>query len=72
MSVFQCPKCKHKTHIFGADGARRLARTLDLDVLGKTTGYSFAEEMTERKMEMVMKNVSETDELLLALCFRVS
>ncbi|XP_058396745.1 iron-sulfur protein NUBPL isoform X3 [Diceros bicornis minor] len=34
MSVFQCPKCKHKTHIFGADGARRLARTLDLDVLG--------------------------------------
>lgn len=72
MSVFQCPKCKHKTHIFGADGARRLARTLDLDVLGKTIGYSFAEEMTERKMEMVMKNVSETDELLLALCFRVS
>uniref|UniRef100_A0A8C2PL68 Iron-sulfur protein NUBPL n=1 Tax=Capra hircus TaxID=9925 RepID=A0A8C2PL68_CAPHI len=34
MSVFQCPKCKHKTHIFGADGARRLARTLDLDILG--------------------------------------
>ncbi|ELW63195.1 60S ribosomal protein L17 [Tupaia chinensis] len=33
MSVFQCPKCKHKTHIFGADGARKLARTLDLDVL---------------------------------------
>lgn len=35
MSVFQCPKCKHKTHIFGADGVRRLARTLDLDILGK-------------------------------------
>ncbi|XP_074184227.1 iron-sulfur cluster transfer protein NUBPL isoform X3 [Rhinolophus sinicus] len=34
MSVFQCPKCKHRTHIFGADGARRLAQTLDLDVLG--------------------------------------
>ncbi|XP_052041829.1 iron-sulfur protein NUBPL [Apodemus sylvaticus] len=34
MSVFQCPKCKHKTHIFGADGARKLAQTLDLDVLG--------------------------------------
>ncbi|XP_059037840.1 iron-sulfur protein NUBPL isoform X5 [Mustela nigripes] len=34
MSVFQCPKCKQRTHIFGADGARRLARTLDLDVLG--------------------------------------
>ncbi|XP_060031200.1 iron-sulfur protein NUBPL isoform X4 [Erinaceus europaeus] len=34
MSVFQCPKCKHKTHIFGDDGARKLAQTLDLDVLG--------------------------------------
>ncbi|XP_057638886.1 iron-sulfur protein NUBPL isoform X1 [Chionomys nivalis] len=34
MSVFQCPECKHKTHIFGADGARKLAQTLDLDVLG--------------------------------------
>lgn len=34
MSVFQCPQCKHKTHIFGADGARKLAQTLDLDVLG--------------------------------------
>jgi hypothetical protein len=39
MSVFQCPKCKHKTHIFGADGARRLAQTLDLDVLGETLGF---------------------------------
>ncbi|XP_040825105.1 iron-sulfur protein NUBPL isoform X2 [Ochotona curzoniae] len=36
MSVFQCPKCKHKTHIFGADGARKLAQTLDLDVLGQS------------------------------------
>ncbi|XP_054433893.1 iron-sulfur cluster transfer protein NUBPL [Pteronotus mesoamericanus] len=34
MSVFQCPKCKHRTHIFGADGARKLAQALDLDVLG--------------------------------------
>lgn len=41
MSVFQCPKCKHKTHIFGADGARKLAQTLDLDVLGKTLEPSF-------------------------------
>ncbi|XP_017203738.2 iron-sulfur cluster transfer protein NUBPL isoform X2 [Oryctolagus cuniculus] len=36
MSVFQCPNCKHKTHIFGADGARKLAQTLDLDVLGQS------------------------------------
>ncbi|XP_017597694.1 PREDICTED: iron-sulfur protein NUBPL isoform X3 [Corvus brachyrhynchos] len=34
MSVFQCPKCKHQTHIFGADGVRDLAKTLGLDILG--------------------------------------
>ncbi|XP_068962085.1 iron-sulfur cluster transfer protein NUBPL isoform X1 [Petaurus breviceps papuanus] len=34
MSVFQCPNCKHETHIFGADGAKKLAKTLGLDVLG--------------------------------------
>ncbi|OXB83919.1 UNVERIFIED_CONTAM: hypothetical protein H355_009403 [Colinus virginianus] len=33
MSVFQCPNCKHETHIFGADGVRNLAKTLGLDVL---------------------------------------
>lgn len=52
MSVFQCPKCKHKTHIFGANGAKRLARTLDLDVLGKTKECSFAEEVAEGKVEI--------------------
>ncbi|NWU69625.1 NUBPL protein, partial [Pterocles burchelli] len=34
MSVFQCPKCKHETHIFGADGVRELAKALGLDILG--------------------------------------
>ncbi|NXT53515.1 NUBPL protein, partial [Pluvianellus socialis] len=34
MSVFQCPKCKHETHIFGDDGVRDLAKTLGLDILG--------------------------------------
>lgn len=52
MSVFQCPKCKHKTHIFGADGARKLAQTLGLEVLGKTVGCSFAEEVAEGKVGM--------------------
>ncbi|XP_073433933.1 iron-sulfur cluster transfer protein NUBPL isoform X3 [Dendrobates tinctorius] len=34
MSVFRCPKCDHKTHIFGADGAQQLAATMGLDILG--------------------------------------
>ncbi|RVE56915.1 hypothetical protein OJAV_G00211080 [Oryzias javanicus] len=34
MSVFQCPKCNHQTHIFGSEGARRLAETLGVTFLG--------------------------------------
>lgn len=34
MSVFQCPKCNHQTHIFGSDGARQLADTLGVNFLG--------------------------------------
>lgn len=34
MSVFRCPKCNHETHIFGTDGARHLAATMGLDILG--------------------------------------
>lgn len=41
MSVFQCPKCKHETHIFGADGVRDLAKTVGLDVLGKNTEIAY-------------------------------
>ncbi|XP_071488730.1 iron-sulfur cluster transfer protein NUBPL-like [Diadema antillarum] len=34
MSVFQCPKCGHETHIFGQDGVKGVAREMGLDVLG--------------------------------------
>ncbi|XP_048830133.1 iron-sulfur protein NUBPL isoform X3 [Brienomyrus brachyistius] len=34
MSVFQCPKCLHQTHIFGEDGVKELASTLGMEVLG--------------------------------------
>lgn len=38
MSVFQCPKCEHQTHIFGSDGARQLADTLEVQFLGESEG----------------------------------
>lgn len=34
MSVFQCPKCLHQTHIFGSDGAKSLALSLGVAFLG--------------------------------------
>eukprot|EP00054_Salpingoeca_dolichothecata_P024652 m.168756 g.168756 ORF g.168756 m.168756 type:complete len:342 (-) comp25087_c2_seq8:3348-4373(-) len=33
MSVFQCPKCNHETHIFGKDGAELLAKELNTKLL---------------------------------------
>ena len=35
MSVFECPKCGHQTHIFGEDGARAVAKEMGLDILGE-------------------------------------
>lgn len=34
MSVFTCENCGHMQHIFGHDGAQRLATEMGLDVLG--------------------------------------
>ncbi|XP_073924302.1 iron-sulfur cluster transfer protein NUBPL isoform X3 [Castor canadensis] len=61
MSVFQCPKCKHKTHIFGADGARRLAQTLDLDVLGDIPLHLSIREASDTGLPVVFSK-PESDE----------
>ena len=29
-----CPKCGHKTHVFGEDGAQRLAEEMGMELLG--------------------------------------
>ena len=29
-----CPKCQHKAYLFGQDGARDVAKEMDLDLLG--------------------------------------
>ena len=34
MCCFTCPKCGHKTHVFGEDGAQSLAEEMDLELLG--------------------------------------
>ncbi|KAB0397617.1 hypothetical protein E2I00_015203 [Balaenoptera physalus] len=62
MSVFQCPKCKHKTHIFGADGARRLARTLDLDILGDIPLHLNIREASDTGQPIVFSQ-PESDEV---------
>ncbi|XP_045697242.1 iron-sulfur protein NUBPL isoform X2 [Phyllostomus hastatus] len=62
MSVFQCPKCKHRTHIFGADGARKLARVLDLDVLGDIPLHLNIREASDTGQPIVFSQ-PESDEV---------
>ncbi|KAG1151921.1 hypothetical protein G6F37_000816 [Rhizopus arrhizus] len=35
MSLFICPNCQHESHIFGHDGALRMAQDMDLPILGQ-------------------------------------
>uniref|UniRef100_F6Y1Q6 Iron-sulfur cluster transfer protein NUBPL n=1 Tax=Monodelphis domestica TaxID=13616 RepID=F6Y1Q6_MONDO len=56
MSVFQCPKCKHETHIFGADGAKKLAKTLCLDVLGDIPLHLNIREASDSGQPIVFHN----------------
>ncbi|CAI2164156.1 10896_t:CDS:2 [Funneliformis geosporum] len=34
MSTFICPNCQHQTHIFGKDGTNKVAKDLNIDLLG--------------------------------------
>ncbi|XP_026704945.1 iron-sulfur protein NUBPL isoform X2 [Athene cunicularia] len=54
MSVFQCPKCKHETHIFGANGVRDLAKTLELDFLGDIPLHVNIREMCDSGQPVVV------------------
>ena len=35
MNQFVCPNCTHVTHIFGENGASKLAKEMNLEILGK-------------------------------------
>ncbi|XP_064421042.1 iron-sulfur protein NUBPL [Latimeria chalumnae] len=60
MSVFQCPKCKHETHIFGADGAKELAKSLGLDLLVDIPLHISIRETSDKGQPIV---VSEPESL---------
>ncbi|XP_008313584.1 iron-sulfur cluster transfer protein NUBPL isoform X1 [Cynoglossus semilaevis] len=54
MSVFQCPNCNHQTHIFGSDGARQLAHTLGVEVLGDIPLHLNIRETSDRGQPVVV------------------
>ncbi|XP_034715062.1 iron-sulfur protein NUBPL [Etheostoma cragini] len=54
MSVFQCPNCHHQTHIFGSDGARQLADTLGVQLLGDVPLHLNIRETSDRGTPVVV------------------
>ncbi|XP_034531514.1 iron-sulfur protein NUBPL [Notolabrus celidotus] len=56
MSVFQCPNCNHQTHIFGSDGARQLADTLGVQLLGDIPLHLNIREMSDRGTPVVISS----------------
>uniref|UniRef100_H3CP24 Iron-sulfur cluster transfer protein NUBPL n=1 Tax=Tetraodon nigroviridis TaxID=99883 RepID=H3CP24_TETNG len=56
MSVFQCPSCRHQTHIFGSDGARQLADTLGVQVLGDVPLHLNIRETSDRGTPIVISS----------------
>nr|XP_046268000.1 iron-sulfur protein NUBPL isoform X1 [Scatophagus argus] len=56
MSVFQCPNCNHQTHIFGSDGARQLADTLGVHLLGDVPLHINIREMSDRGKPVVVSS----------------
>uniref|UniRef100_A0A8D0FPW8 Iron-sulfur cluster transfer protein NUBPL n=1 Tax=Strix occidentalis caurina TaxID=311401 RepID=A0A8D0FPW8_STROC len=67
MSVFQCPKCKHETHIFGANGVRDLAKTLGLDFLGDIPLHVNIREMCDSGQPVVISQ-PQSDAVSLVHC----
>ncbi|CAN9501894.1 unnamed protein product [Ophioblennius macclurei] len=56
MSVFHCPKCDHETHIFGSDGARRLADTLGVPFLGDVPLHLSIRETSDAGQPVVVSS----------------
>ncbi|XP_053366352.1 iron-sulfur protein NUBPL isoform X1 [Clarias gariepinus] len=54
MSVFQCPQCNHQTHIFGSDGARKLACSLGVEVLGDIPLHLNIRETSDKGQPVVV------------------
>ncbi|XP_076455021.1 iron-sulfur cluster transfer protein NUBPL-like [Babylonia areolata] len=53
MSVYFCPTCGHSHHVFGHQGALRLAKELNVDILGEVPLYADICEMSDAGMPIV-------------------
>lgn len=54
MSSFTCPNCGHETFIFGKDGASKIARDMNLDILGDIPLHPSIREMSDAGTPVVV------------------
>ncbi|XP_013400142.1 iron-sulfur protein NUBPL [Lingula anatina] len=54
MSVFHCPKCGHEEHIFGEEGANKLAQEMGLEILGDIPLHTKIRELCDSGKPVVV------------------
>lgn len=54
MSHYVCPKCEHKAYIFGRDGARGVAKEMDLELLGDVPLHTDIRETSDSGKPIVV------------------
>ncbi|ORX56758.1 nucleotide binding protein [Hesseltinella vesiculosa] len=54
MSLFVCPNCQHESHIFGHDGAARVADKLKIDFLGEVPLHADICELSDAGQPIVV------------------
>ncbi|CAG8467378.1 6045_t:CDS:2 [Ambispora leptoticha] len=54
MSIFICPSCQHQTHIFGNDGVSKVAKEMDLKMLGDIPLHTEICELSDRGQPIVI------------------
>ncbi|KAK2175733.1 hypothetical protein NP493_711g01012 [Ridgeia piscesae] len=56
MSVYECPKCGHREHIFGQDGASKLGEEMSLDILADIPLHLSIRETSDSGQPIVMSD----------------
>ncbi|CDS11743.1 Putative ATP-binding protein [Lichtheimia ramosa] len=54
MSLFVCPNCNHESHIFGHDGAAKMAQKMDIPLLGEVPLHASICELSDSGKPVVV------------------
>eukprot|EP00111_Clytia_hemisphaerica_P005143 TCONS_00014808-protein len=63
MSQFVCPKCEHVTHVFGDNGAMKLVKDMNIELLGDVPLHLEIRETSDQGIPVVAANPSSPQSL---------